>query len=147
MQLHKLQLTIKSRKKKRIGRGGKRGTFSGRGQKGQKARAGRKLRPAERDLFQRLPKLKGVKNRSLKPVSTILNLGDLEKYFGEGLINRAGLLEKKIIKKFSAPVKILSNGKIKNVFTIEGIAVSENAKSKIEAAGGTVKKISESKNE
>ncbi len=57
MQLHQLQPSHKNRSKKRIGRGGKRGTYSGRGMKGQKARAGRKIRPAIRDLIQSLPKL------------------------------------------------------------------------------------------
>lgn len=57
MQLHTLQPAHKLKSKKRIGRGGKRGTYSGRGVKGQKARAGRKIRPAIRDLIQSLPKL------------------------------------------------------------------------------------------
>lgn len=64
MQLHQLQPLYKLKDKKRIGRGGKRGTYSGRGQKGQKARAGHKIRPALRDLIQRLPKLRGIGNRA-----------------------------------------------------------------------------------
>ena len=63
MQIHELRQKTKSRAKTRVGRGGKRGTFSGRGTKGQKARAGRRIRPAERDLIQRLPKLRGLKNK------------------------------------------------------------------------------------
>jgi len=62
MQLHELNPEHKNKTKKRIGRGGKRGTYSGRGMKGQNARAGRKLRPAIRDLIQQLPKLRGSKN-------------------------------------------------------------------------------------
>jgi len=62
MQLHELQPDHKSKTKKRIGRGGKRGTFSGKGVKGQKSRAGRKIRPATRDLIQQIPKLRGAKN-------------------------------------------------------------------------------------
>ena len=57
MQLHQISPKLKLKKKKLIGRGGKRGTYSGRGMKGQKARAGRKIRPASRDLIQSLPKL------------------------------------------------------------------------------------------
>jgi len=64
MQLHEIQSTDKRKSKKRIGRGGKRGTYSGRGMKGQKARSGHKIRPAIRDLMQRTPKLKGVKNQA-----------------------------------------------------------------------------------
>jgi len=64
MQLHELKPTIQNKSKKRIGRGGKRGTYSGRGMKGQKSRAGRKIRPAIRDLMQRTPKLRGAKNQA-----------------------------------------------------------------------------------
>ncbi|MDP3953367.1 MAG: hypothetical protein Q8P99_00890 [bacterium] len=62
MQLHELQPKHKNKTKKRIGRGGKRGTFSGKGVKGQKSRAGRKLRPGTRDLMQQTPKLRGARN-------------------------------------------------------------------------------------
>ncbi|MCL4405157.1 MAG: hypothetical protein M1361_00055 [Patescibacteria group bacterium] len=64
MQLHDLKPRHARFLKKRVGRGGKRGTFSGRGTKGQRARAGHKIRPAERDFIQRLPKLRGVGNRT-----------------------------------------------------------------------------------
>lgn len=64
MQLHEVRPITKNKSKKRIGRGGKRGTYSGRGMKGQKSRAGRKIRPAVRDLMQRTPKLRGAKNQA-----------------------------------------------------------------------------------
>ncbi len=59
MQLHELQPNHYNKEAKRIARGGKRGRTSGRGQKGQKSRSGRKIRPAIRDFVQRLPKLRG----------------------------------------------------------------------------------------
>jgi len=59
MQLHELQPEHYNKDGKRIARGGKRGKTSGRGQKGQKSRSGRKMRPAVRDFVQRLPKLRG----------------------------------------------------------------------------------------
>ncbi len=62
MQLHTLQPTHKAKDKKRIGRGGKRGTYSGKGVKGQGARAGAKIRPGTRDLIQQIPKLRGARN-------------------------------------------------------------------------------------
>ncbi len=65
MQLHQLKPTHPLSSSKRVGRGGKRGTFSGRGTKGQHARAGHRIRPAERDFIQRLPKLRGVGNVAL----------------------------------------------------------------------------------
>ncbi len=61
-----LQPNIKEKSKKRVGRGGKRGTYSGRGIKGQKSRAGRKMRPAIRDLIQRTPKLRGVGDKAAR---------------------------------------------------------------------------------
>ena len=64
MQLHELKPIHKLKRKKRIGRGGKRGTYSGRGIKGQKARAGRRLKPVIRDLIKRYPKLRGYKFKS-----------------------------------------------------------------------------------
>lgn len=59
MQLHELQSEHQNKDKKRIARGGKRGRTSGRGQKGQKSRSGRKIRPAIRDFVQRTPKKRG----------------------------------------------------------------------------------------
>jgi len=64
MQLHQVQPIHKNKSKKRVGRGGKRGTYSGRGMKGQKSRAGRKIRPAVRDLIQRTPKLRGTSDKA-----------------------------------------------------------------------------------
>ncbi len=62
MRLHELRPKTKLKSKKRIGRGGKRGTFSGKGVKGQKSRAGSKIRPGTRDLIQQIPKLRGARN-------------------------------------------------------------------------------------
>ncbi|MBZ1348680.1 MAG: hypothetical protein KY053_00355 [Candidatus Liptonbacteria bacterium] len=61
MQLHELQPIYKNKPKKRIGRGGKKGNYCGRGLKGQKSRAGHRIRPAEREFVLRLPKLRGKK--------------------------------------------------------------------------------------
>ncbi len=63
MQLHEIQAVHTNKPRKRIGRGGKRGTYSGKGIKGQKSRAGKKIRPAIRDLIQRTPKLRGIRNK------------------------------------------------------------------------------------
>ena len=68
--LHKLEANPNKTSKKRIGRGGKRGTYSGKGVKGQKSRAGKKIRPAVRDLMNQTPKLRGVKNKGSKKRKT-----------------------------------------------------------------------------
>ena len=59
MQSHQLKPTHKRKKPQRIGRGGKRGTYSGAGIKGQKSRAGAKIRPEIRDFIKKLHKLRG----------------------------------------------------------------------------------------
>ena len=64
MQLHQLKPDHDLRAKKRVGRGGKPCTTSRKGTKGQKARSAHRIRPAERDLIQRLPKLRGFKNKT-----------------------------------------------------------------------------------
>ncbi|HEY4495498.1 MAG TPA: uL15 family ribosomal protein, partial [Candidatus Paceibacterota bacterium] len=61
MQLHQLQRNKKARKGIRVGRGGKRGKTSGRGTKGQKARAGHRIRPEIRDAIKKLPKRRGYR--------------------------------------------------------------------------------------
>ncbi|HDH31277.1 MAG TPA: 50S ribosomal protein L15 [Candidatus Wolfebacteria bacterium] len=130
MQLHQLKPKTKSKNKKRIGRGGKRGTYSGRGIKGQKSRAGHKIRPAERDLIQRLPKLRGIKNKPLKSKPVVVNFSDLEKKIKGNIINRDVLLKAGLIRKSDKRVKILGpkSGKIKRTFQIEGLEVSKKLK-------------------
>jgi large subunit ribosomal protein L15 len=139
MQLHELKTNYKLKKEKRIGRGGKRGTYSGRGIKGQKSRAGHRLRPAERDLIQRLPKLRGFKNKPIGPKPIVINIKDLEHKLRGGQVTRQTLLEAGLIRKTDKRIKILAEGKPNRPFQIEGLEMSKSAKDKIKAAGGSVK--------
>ena len=66
MQFHSLKRKTPNKKSKQVGRGGTRGKTSGRGTKGQNARAGRKKRPELRDFIKRVPKLRGRGKNSLK---------------------------------------------------------------------------------
>ena len=66
MQFHTLKRKTKNKKSRQVGRGGTRGKTSGRGTKGQNARAGRKKRPELRDIIKRVPKLRGRGVSSLK---------------------------------------------------------------------------------
>lgn len=66
MQFHNLQAKTKRRYSRQVGRGGTRGKTSGRGTKGQNARAGHKKRPEMRDIIKRIPKLRGRGKSSLK---------------------------------------------------------------------------------
>ena len=142
MQVHELQpgKGARSRRKKCIGRGGKRGTYSGRGQKGQRARAGHRIRPAERDLIMRFPKLRGVKNRRRAPRAFVVNVGDLERLFPDtNLVTPRAFLKIRAIKRMGEPVKILGGGEVKRAFTVENVSLSASAREKLEKAGGAVK--------
>jgi len=142
MQVNQLRTIHKAKNKKRVGRGGKRGTYSGRGMKGQKARAGRKIRPEIRDLIKKLPKLRGYRFKSFRAKPAVLNLADLDKHFengakiNPGILAGKGLIEKKGGKL--PAVKILGGGEIKKKLIVEGCRISQSAKEKIEKAGGKI---------
>lgn len=131
MQLHELKPRHKSKKIKRIGRGGKRGTYSGRGMKGQKSRAGHKIRPEIRDFIKKTPKRRGYRFKSIKEKPQVVNLKDLEKNFGAGeKVTPEILLEKGLICRIKGKIpeiKILGKGKLTKKITIEGCRTSKSA--------------------
>lgn len=143
MQLHQISKTKNQKTKRRVGRGGKRGTYSGRGIKGQKSRSGRKLRPEWRDALKRIPKRRGYRFKSLAVKPQILNLGQLNNLFKENeLVNSSALLNKGLanrIKGKMPEIKILGDGELNKKLDFRGIKLSKVAKAKIEKAGGTVK--------
>lgn len=142
MQLHQINIRI-GKKEKRIGRGGKRGTYSGRGNKGQKSRAGRKMRPEWRDLLKKIPKLRGYKFKPVNEKPVVLNLKKINESFKEGEIISVGLLLKKgLIAKMNGKmpvVKILGEGELNKKLSFKDLKLSASAKEKIEKAGGTIK--------
>ena len=136
MQIHNIRATHPGKSKRtRVGRGGKRGTTSGKGTKGQKSRSGRRIRPAIRELIQRLPKRRGYANKPQRAPHQVITLDELEKV--SGTVTRASLISAGLVKAGES-VKILNNGDVKKAVTVEGIAVSRAAKEKIEKAGGRV---------
>jgi len=143
MQLHQLAPIHKLKKRKRVGRGGKRGTYSGRGIKGQKARAGRKLKPVIRELIKKYPKLRGYKFKPLEQKKAVINVETLEKKFKAGsAINPQTLLKLRLIRRIKGKipkVKILGKGEITKKLVVEGCEISKSAKEKIEKAGGQIK--------
>ncbi len=143
MQLHQLKPNYKRKRKKRVGRGGKRGTYSGKGMKGQKSRAGRRLKPIIRELIKRYPKLRGYRFKSFQLKPTVINVEILEKKFKEGdTITPKVLHEKRIFRKIKGrlpQVKILGKGKLTKKLSIEECQVSKQAQEKIEKAGGVIK--------
>ena len=143
MQLHQLKPKHKLKRKKRVGRGGKRGTYSGRGLKGQRSRAGRKFKPAIRELIKRYPKLRGYKFKRIRPKPAVVNIEMLEnKFKAADTVSPKVLIEKRVIRRIKGrlpKVKILGRGKLTKKLTIEGCQVSKQAKEKLEKAGGQVK--------
>lgn len=143
MQLHEIKPIHKRKRPKRIGRGGKRGTYSGRGIKGQKSRAGRKTVPPIRQLIKKYHKLRGYKFKPRGERPAIININALEKNFEKGsLVSPQVLLERRLIRRIKGrlpKVKILGVGKMTKKMTIKGCQFSESAKKKIEKVGGVIK--------
>lgn len=142
MQLQHLKPNHKPELKKRIGRGGKKGSTSGRGTKGQKARAGKRMKPLIRGFIKRYPKLRGHRMES-RPASLVgVNLDKIERHFQVGeTVNPRVLIEKKIIffpGKQIPLVKILGNGEITKSLIFENCKFSEGAEAKIKKAGGAI---------
>ena len=148
MQIHQISRPASNRKAQQVGRGGKRGKTSGRGGKGQTARAGNKRRPELRDMIKKLPKKRGYgKNRAmtvnpegLNPVT--LPIVRLQGKFKSGdKITPAILVEKGVVSKVSGRlprVKIVGNTKIDGSFKFENILASAGARKIIEDAGGNI---------
>jgi large subunit ribosomal protein L15 len=143
MQIHELKPKHKKKGKKRIGRGGRKGTYSGKGNKGQKSRAGRKMVPIIRELIKRYPKLKGYRSFVLEDYSAVVNLDVLEKTSKDGeTINPENLIKKGIVSRMKGrnpKIKILGTGKLTKKLVVENCKTSKTAKEAIEKVGGTIK--------
>ena len=124
------------------GHGSGNGKTAGKGQKGQKARSGAP-RPGfeggQMPLYRRIPK-RGFKNRNSKTIIGI-NVSALERFENDTVVTVETLMEAGIVKNPRDGVKILGNGELTKRLTVKTDAVSEGAKAKIEAAGGTCEVI------
>lgn len=148
MQLHELKPTHIKKTAKRIGRGGKRGKTSGRGMKGQTARAGNSTRPEMREIIKKLPKLRGhginrsqtVNNERIRPV--VVNVAALELAFKAGdAVNPMSLVKAGVVslrRKKAPMVKLLGTGELTKKLIVTNCVVSQSAKEKIEKAGGSI---------
>ena len=155
MQIHELKKLNKARTKKRVGRGGKRGTFSGRGSKGQMARGARlgaDFRGGNAPLWKLFPKKRGsnkkveIKHRSfnvkqLKP--EVVNLGRINDVFSEGdSVNPKTLNEKKVLSSGrSKNKKILNNGELVKKLIFSEVNFSKTAREKALKSGSEIKKL------
>ena len=118
------------------------GKTAGKGHKGQKARSGAP-RPGfeggQMPLYRRLPK-RGFTNRNSKTIVGI-NVSALERFENDTVVTVETLIEAGIVKNPRDGVKILGNGELTKKLNVKVDAVSEGAKAKIEAVGGTCEVI------
>jgi large subunit ribosomal protein L15 len=164
MKLHDLKPAPGSKKaRRRVGRGiaAGQGKTAGRGTKGQKARAGGKI-PAwfeggQTPLHQRIPKLHGFKN-IFKVEYEVVNVGDIARLADAGefeggdmpgakapkgkaapiTVNQEILRAAGLVRRLDRPMKILGGGELSTALFVVADAFTASARTKIEAAGGTV---------
>lgn len=141
LQMHDLKPAPGANKDRiRVGRGeGSKGKTSGRGDKGTKKRY--QVRPGfeggQLPLYMRLPKLRGFKN-PFKKEYQVVNVAALAELFPQGgEITVADLVAKGAVRN-GFPVKVLGDGEVSAPYTLKGVKASASAKSKIEAAGGSI---------
>ena len=132
----------KNKKKKRVGRGGKKGTYSGKGMNGQKSRAGRKFQPFIRELMKRYHKLRGYKQQARIKDIVEVKVGKLNIFSDGAIVDKNALLEKKIIstvKRKIPSVKILiGGGELRKKIILKDCLVSKRVRKEIEKNGGKV---------
>lgn len=156
MNLSELKSRTPRQHGKRVGRGGKRGTFSGGGTKGQKSRAGAYVRPGFRGgdnrIWQLFPKQRGASKKpgSNKPhakhrhyqikgdKSAVFNLDFFNRFEDGQVVSPKILAEQGWISKLEKNVKVLGEGELKKRLDFQGLKFSESAKSKIAKAGGNI---------
>jgi large subunit ribosomal protein L15 len=130
-----------TKQRKRVGRGpgSGHGKTAGRGHKGFKARSGSGVKPGfeggQMPLQRRIPK-RGFTN-IFKKVYALVSLSQLDSIVDADVITVEKLVASGIVKKGMA-VKVLANGEITKAIKIQVDKISASAKSKIEAAGGSV---------
>ncbi|HXK40930.1 MAG TPA: uL15 family ribosomal protein [Candidatus Paceibacterota bacterium] len=160
MNLSNLQPNTPRKSTKRVGRGGKRGTFSGKGSKGQKSRAGASVKPGFRGgdnrIWQLFPKQRGASKKPGRAGNDsphrkhrfyqlsrdkfpVINIEEFNKLNDGETVNPKTLFEKGILRRVEKEIKILGDGELGRKLVFEGFSLSKSARDKIIKAGGTVK--------
>lgn len=143
MQLHELKPKNSFKRIKRVGRGGKKGTYAGKGGKGQTRRSGFRLKPIVREWLKKYPKLRGYRFSVINEAPVAVDLIQLEKSFAaKEIVSPKTLAIKKLInaKNGKLPrVKIMSEGELTKALIIDNCRVSAKAKEKIEKQGGEIR--------
>lgn len=148
MDIQSLKPPVGSNKKAiRVGRGcgsGK-GKTSGRGTKGQNARSGGGVRPGfeggQLPLIRKLA-IRGFNNKKFAKVYSVVNVGTLDQFEPNTVVNEELLYVYQIIGKMQPyGLKVLGDGELTKPLTVQAKKFSETAKQKIEAAGGKIEVI------
>ena len=158
LNLSNLQPAQERVDRKRVGRGPGSGTgqYSGRGNKGQKSRAGsHKMRAGfeggQMPIYMRIGKLRGSTSKDAMPIGPFrtetvpVNVRDLDRFDAGAEVTPESLVEKRLIKNTKIDVKLLGTGEISKKLTVRVHAISASAREKIEKAGGTVELLREPK--
>ena len=145
MKLNELSPAYGSTKKrKRVGRGGKYSKTAGAGEKGQNARSGGGVRAGfeggQLPLFRRLGK-RGFNNTRFATVYATVNVSDLNRFEDGTVVTPELLIETGLLKKQLDGVKVLGNGELTKKLTVKATSFSKTAKTKIESVGGTIEVI------
>ena len=145
MKLNELSPAYGSTKKrKRVGRGGKYSKTAGAGEKGQNARSGGGVRPGfeggQLPLFRRLGK-RGFSNARFKTVYATVNVNDLNRFEENAVVTPELLIETGLVKKELDGIKVLGNGELNKKLTVKASKFSKVAKEKIESVGGNTEVI------
>ncbi len=144
MRLHQL-LQLKTRSKKRVGRGpgsGK-GKTGGRGTKGQKARGKMPVGfTSNLPFYKKLPLRRGVGNPKISEKVKVIKLNKLSVFKAKSIVGVEELIKEKIIniKDAKGVVKISGDGELKNALTVK-LPVTLSAQKKIESQGGKVEDV------
>lgn len=145
MKLNELSPAYGSTKKrKRVGRGGKYSKTAGKGEKGQNARSGGGVRTGfeggQLPLFRRLGK-RGFNNTRFRTVYATVNVSELNRFEENTVITPELLIETGLVKKELDGIKVLGNGELSKKLIVKANVFSRTAKEKIEAAGGKTEVI------
>ena len=148
MMIHEITPTVgrhKSRKRVGRGHGSGQGKTSGRGHKGAASRSGWKQRPGyeggQMPLFRRMPK-RGFSNVQFKNRYHVVNIKTLEAYVADGAeVTAETLAAAGVIRDTQLPLKVLGEGELTRKLSVTAAKFSASARTKIEAAGGTVHEV------
>ncbi len=134
------------RPKKRVGRGNGsgHGTYSGRGCKGQKSRAGFKMsrgfEGGQLPLIRSLPRKRGFTN-IFRIEYSIVNVGELSMFEAGSEVTPERLVAAGVVKSLRHPIKVLAEGDVNHPLVVKVNKFSAAAKAKIEATGGKVEEV------